>query len=52
MVNEGMMLYVEIKDKEAYELKWVKEFEKENYYFIIKYNNLLLNEENSIMQEY
>lgn len=52
MINEGMLLYVEIKDSEAYELKWLKEFEKENYYFTIKFNNPLITEENSTMSEF
>ena len=52
MINEGMLLYVEIKDSEAYDLKWLKEFEKSNYYFTIKFNNPQVNEENSTMSEF
>ena len=43
-----MLLYVETKDTEEYSLKWLEEFEKENYYITIKFNNPLIAEETSI----
>eukprot|EP00828_Plagiopyla_frontata_P045231 TRINITY_DN7679_c0_g2_i2.p1 TRINITY_DN7679_c0_g2~~TRINITY_DN7679_c0_g2_i2.p1 ORF type:complete len:535 (-),score=108.87 TRINITY_DN7679_c0_g2_i2:64-1668(-) len=51
LISQGMLLYIEIKDTDQYDLKWIKEFEKEAYYFTIKFNNPLIQEETQMQQE-